>query len=173
METTEGVANFFIEKALAEPRNDLTQLKLQKLVYYAHGWHLGLTAGEPLFREPVQAWRYGPVIESLRDEFRSFGIQPINRKARDLRWTDGKFNEIELPLVNPGVIGPFLTRIWDEYGRYSGIQLSNMTHEAGTPWHQVASHYGMRIPPGITIPNDLIREHFQAKASKPALQSAR
>lgn len=157
--TTEAVANYFIDRALRGECSDLTQMKLQKLVYYAHGWHLGLRH-DPLFLEPVQAWRYGPVILSLRREFRSFGREPIDRKARDIQYRDGSFVEFE-PEVSPtDSAAALLAKVWDTYSFFTPIQLTNMTHQPGTPWHKVASHYGGNIPPGITIPNDLIREHF-------------
>ncbi len=41
---------------------DVTPLKLQKLLYYCQGYALALT-GKPLFPEPVEAWRYGPVVD--------------------------------------------------------------------------------------------------------------
>ncbi len=167
METTEGVANFFIQTAIDAGCTDLSQLKLQKLVYFAHGWHLGLS-GNPLFSEPVQAWRYGPVIQSLRREFRAFGSLPINKKARDIKIENGVLREYDVPLKEPEAISPFLSRIWDLYGKFTPIQLTNMTHEEGTPWHQIAVHYQFQIPLGITIPNDLIQSYFQALAAKPA-----
>ena len=146
METTEGVANFFIQRSLDTNCPDLSQLKLQKLVYFGHGWYLGLSA-TPLFVEPVQAWRYGPVIQSLRREFRHCGSSPITKKARDIRMEEGVLREYDVPLKNVEVITPFLSRIWDIYGGFSPIQLTNMTHEEGTPWHQIAVHYQFKIPP--------------------------
>ena len=62
-------------------------MKLQKLVYIAHGWHLGLFDGL-LISERVEAWRWGPVIESLYHEFKEFAKQPITRKAQDYSFDD-------------------------------------------------------------------------------------
>jgi len=165
METTEGIANFFIQKSIDTVCADFTQLKLQKMVYYAHGWHLGLS-GNPLFLEPVQAWRYGPVIQSLRREFREFGSLPITRKARDVKFANDEILEYEYQLQETEAISPFLSRIWEIYGVFTPIQLTNMTHEEGTPWHQIAAHYSFRIPEGITIPNNLIQSYFKAQAIK-------
>ncbi len=50
------VANYFLKKAAAEGVT-LDPMKLQKLVYIAHGWHLGLL-GAPLLRSPIEAWTY-------------------------------------------------------------------------------------------------------------------
>ena len=74
-----AVANYFLDKAKNAHR-PLTPMKLQKLVYIAHGWHLALFDAS-LIRERVQAWRWGPVIEDLYHEFKEFAKQPITRKA--------------------------------------------------------------------------------------------
>ena len=50
------VANYFIDKAKAEGVS-LTPMKLQKLIYMAHGWHLALY-DKPLIDEQFQAWDY-------------------------------------------------------------------------------------------------------------------
>ena len=51
-----AVANYFIDKAKADGV-PLTHMKLQKLIYFAHGWHLALY-GEPLIDEEIQAWEF-------------------------------------------------------------------------------------------------------------------
>lgn len=163
MTTSESVANYFIKKAQEAQCTDLTQMKLQKLVYYAYGWYLGLS-GSKLFAEPIQAWRYGPVVESLRGEFRDFGRDPITRPAQDIVYQDGHFVDVT-PSIDDPHLADFLDRIWEVYGGYSPFQLSNLTHAPDTPWSRVADRYGPDgIPPGITIPDELIQEHFAACA---------
>ena len=56
--TAQAIANFFLWQ------EQITQMKLHKLLYYAAGWHLGFT-GEPLFDEDIEAWQYGPVVPSI------------------------------------------------------------------------------------------------------------
>ena len=63
-----AVANEFLHLAHRDDR-PITPLKMQKLVYFAHGWHLAIT-GAPLISEPIQAWQYGPVISSLYQIFK-------------------------------------------------------------------------------------------------------
>lgn len=55
----------------------LTQMKLHRLVYYAHGWHLGFQ-DTPLLNETLEAWPYGPVVPSILREFGRFGAMPID-----------------------------------------------------------------------------------------------
>ena len=74
-----AIANYFLERARLEGKS-LDQMKLQKLVYYANGWHIAIKE-EPWIDEQVEAWRYGPVIQSLRDAFREYGDQAIDAPA--------------------------------------------------------------------------------------------
>jgi uncharacterized phage-associated protein len=54
----------------------IEHMKLQKLVYCAHGWWL--TAFDSSFlNERPQIWRYGPVFESLYHVLKTFGRTPI------------------------------------------------------------------------------------------------
>ena len=54
----------------------ITNLKLQKLLYYAQAWHLA-HFGSPLFSDDIEAWQYGPVIKSIYQKYSKFGNQPI------------------------------------------------------------------------------------------------
>ena len=74
-----AIANYFLTVA-AEHNESLDPMKIQKLVYFANGWHLAVK-GAPLINEQVEAWPYGPVIPSLYAAFRRFGDQPITRRA--------------------------------------------------------------------------------------------
>lgn len=47
---------------------DVTEPKLQRLLYYAHAWHLAWS-GKPLFDEPCLAFDDGPGFQSVRDRF--------------------------------------------------------------------------------------------------------
>ena len=172
MVSAETVANYFIDKAEATGRSDLTPMKLLKLVYYAHGWHLGLW-NMPLIEEKIEAWEYGPVVRELYLEFKEFGDHPITRKARQVRIDEQglkvvtpDIREVAPPQVREDVV-PFLDRVWDVYSEYTGIQLSNLTHQAGTPWHQVATTVGDNLGHGyFQIPNKLIQDYFAAEAAR-------
>jgi uncharacterized phage-associated protein len=167
-----AIANFFL--GLAEDEKiPLTPMKLQKLVYYAHGWHLGLT-GHPLLNEAVQAWNFGPVIMSLYKEFADFGSGPITRKAKDVEGNPGaSVFDSEFTLHEPSIddytpeskafTKNLLERIWRVYSGFTAVQLSNMTHAPGTPWDQVNKRYNGNIPKYETIPEELIKQYFQVQ----------
>ena len=83
-----AIANYFLELARADDE-ELSPLKIQKLVYYANGWHLAIK-GKPLISEQVEAWPYGPVVPSLYRAFRSYGDGPITEPARE---TETEFSD--------------------------------------------------------------------------------
>ena len=162
-----SVANYFLDHA-KQRGEGLTPMKLQKLVYYAHGWHLALK-NEPLIDEQVEAWAYGPVIRSLYREFRRFGNKAITSKAlrfRRVKDLDGRvLTESFTPIVSKeDPDGKFtvalLNKVWDVYGKYSAVQLSNKTHEDGTPWKQVFDLNGGELPKRTDIPSEIIKTYF-------------
>lgn len=155
MENPLAVANYFIEKSF-QTGNELTPQKLVKLVDIAHGWHLALT-DSPLIGEAIQAWEYGPVINSLYLRFKSY-------RNNQLLKLESEFNGFEV--VTPQVVEslkPFLDRIWEVYGRFNGVQLSSLTHQPDTPWYIVWHQRGGKRQKTVIIPNDLIKVHYKEK----------
>lgn len=136
-------------------------MQVQKLVYLAHGWHLALADGNPLIKERVCAWRYGPVIEELYCEFAGFGREPIDRLYVELG-IDSKGNDV---FAEPGIpetdeiARGVIDGVWEGYGHHSGFQLSTLTHQSGTPWDQA------RQQCKSVIPDEVIREHFRQLAA--------
>ena len=164
-----AIANYFLERArlLGE---SLDQLKVEELVYLANGEHIA-TKGEPLIDEQVEAWRYGPVIPSLHHAFHPPGDPPVDVPASylippGLGETSPDAIEEVVPTIDTATapdhdfVRALLDRVWQIYGRYTGIELSNMTHEPGSPWDQVNKKYGGHIPKHTDIPVELIRKHF-------------
>ncbi len=121
------IADYFINKYGSN--GNITLMKLIKLVYIAHGWHLGLT-GEPLLGENAEAWKYGPVIPSVYHCYKHNGSNPIKECVNDFEAED-----YFAPLYE-GSKNELLDKIWEVYGNYSGIDLSEMTHQEGTPWYK-------------------------------------
>lgn len=160
METSLAVANAIIERANAD-YHPPTQMKLQKLIYFAHGWSLALYE-KPLVEEQFQAWPYGPVLPSVYHEFKSFGMLGIDKLATVMvPLANGGLGWALPPIQNAAFAQPLINRIWEVFGQYSGGQLSDMTHASGSPW-QVMFHSsgGAR---NIPIPNELIQKYFKAQ----------
>jgi uncharacterized phage-associated protein len=134
-------------------------MKLQKLIYFAHGWHLALRNG-PLIDEHIEAWEWGPVVPTVYHEFKRWGRTAIEDKA--IRWDGTQYLLSDHDPLN------LLDRIWYVYGKYTGGQLSAMTHQKGTPWHQILEQSGGRIVRGTDIPDPIIADYFRARLAPPA-----
>lgn len=101
----------------------LTNLKLQKLLYYAQGHHLANT-GDPLFEDPIQAWAHGPVVPSEYHRLKEYGSGPIDVDAAvrdDFDWD--AYRDIEAHLI----------KTWNTYGKYAAWALREKTHREA-PW---------------------------------------
>jgi len=148
------ISNFFIQEY--GQQNDITPMRLVKLVYISHGWYLGLT-GNALIDENPEAWQYGPVIPTVYHHYKSFRSNPI--KNSHIR--NNPCNEIsETDQI-------FLRSVWEVYKSYSALDLSAMTHQVGTPWFVTWHKLSHNTPTlGINnkqIPDNLIRDHYKQK----------
>ena len=118
-------------------------LQVIKLSYLSHGWMLGLYS-RPLSGQPVEAWRYGPVIPDIYHTVKIFGSERITRLPVSDR---GSFDELEDDLIE---------QVFGVYGDFSGIELSQMTHAPGTPWYRTWHQHGRNA----VISDELIENHF-------------
>lgn len=110
------IANYFIFKAQGEGGGELiSNLKLQKLIYYSQGLHL-VIHGSPLFSDEIRAWAYGPVVPELYNAYRRYGAGGIP--------PDPKFN---VDLIDKDT-REFLDEIYEVFGQFSAIRLMQITH---------------------------------------------
>jgi uncharacterized phage-associated protein len=137
------IAKWLISWAEAQD-DELSNLKLQKLLYYAQGHHLK-EKRQPLFSDEIQAWSHGPVVPDVYHAYKSSGSATITLPDDDpFAWDD-----VDKPTAD------LLGRVWNTYGGYSAGHLRNMTHSE-TPWRR---HFqdGVR---GCVIPADEIEQYF-------------
>jgi uncharacterized phage-associated protein len=162
MENPIAVANFFIQKSI-DTGKPITPMKLVKLVYIAHGWHLGLT-GDSLLPEAAQAWKYGPVIPSVYHAVKHYENSYV-AELQACPVDPSKGFGWEYPIItNPKIIS-FLEEIWSSYKDFTALQLSAMTHQIATPWYRTWYERGGKDSMGVPIANDLIEEHYKAKVA--------
>lgn len=114
------IAKLLINKAADDGGGELlTNLKLQKLLYYEQGFHLAYF-GTPLFEENIEAWQYGPVVPDVYNYFKEHGKNGITSKECDVQIDDKE----EYALFE---------EVYNVYGKYSAFGLMHMTHSE-TPW---------------------------------------
>jgi len=130
MITAYDIANVFVKFSDTESGDVLTNLKLQKLVYYAQGFHLAIN-NKPLFADPIVAWEHGPVVVDLYHKLKDYKDRQVT---------------IDEPLTKAITSEQMelLKEINDVFGQFSAWKLRNMTH-AEAPWqstfkNEVISH---------------------------------
>jgi len=119
------VADFFIELAGQNEEDAITQLKLNKLLYYAQGLYLA-KMGKPLFDDPIEAWDLGPVVPVIYKKYSVCGKNPIAAEGKDV---SNLFSEEEYDT---------LLDTAREYGKYTASYLVSKTHAPETPWSQTS-----------------------------------
>ncbi len=161
-----AVANAFLDIG-RKIGTEISPMKLQKLVFFAHAWMLAL-AGRPLINENVKAWKFGPVINSVYDEFKNFGSKPITSLGTELVIDDGSINNgcfsdsfsYIIPMIpkNDEVASAVINAVWDTYGGMSALRLSDLTHQAGSAWSVARGQHQDGQARNFIIPNEVIRE---------------
>ncbi|GAA4247016.1 DUF4065 domain-containing protein [Azospirillum formosense] len=150
-----ALANLVLEKCDQQGRL-LTHMALQKVLYYAHGWHLA-EQNAPLVAGGFEAWQHGPVIRSVYKAFKGAGDQPIKTRATALDMATGIAHEPTCQLTLPQ--SELLDAVIGAYAHLHAYELSNMTHEHGSPWDRIWNS-GSAVTPGMRIPDSEIKEHF-------------
>ena len=116
-----NVAKYLLQLAAQEPEAELvTHLRLQKLLYYVQGWSLAIRKN-PMFNGIIQAWKHGPVVCDVYQDFAKYEKNPI--PPQDIGSTIDISDEDKA----------FIESIWASYKRFSAIELRRMTH-LESPW---------------------------------------
>lgn len=124
MVNSEIFAKALLQRAEADGIN-VSNLKLQKLVYYCQGYHLA-QYNEPLIDADIKAWPHGPVVSSLYAEYRGFGKRDISVPSETNyleQLSDKALQVIDFVMM--------------ELGRLGAWQLRNKSHQE-SPW---LAHY--------------------------------
>jgi uncharacterized phage-associated protein len=116
------IAKKMLAKASSSDSEELiSNMKLQKLLYYQQGFHLAYF-GTPLFDEEIEAWMYGPVVSIVYNHYKKNDNKGIEYLGDTIILSDeeeGLFNDV-----------------YKVYGKYSAIGLMEMTHQE-MPWKSV------------------------------------
>ncbi len=124
-------------------------MQILKLSYISHGWTLGICE-MPLFRDDVEAWKYGPVVPEIYHKYKRYGYSPILKNVQRPRTI---FEETPLKIIN---------RVTEVYGKYDGLYLSGLTHRPGSPWDITIKRHGE----GATIENNVIMDYYKSFAQE-------
>jgi len=121
-----------------EDADYISNLRLQKLLHYAQGCFLAVM-GSPLFSDDIVAWKHGPVVESVYNQYCSNGSYGI------------VFEDEFDPLPFSEEENRLLIQVYDLFGQYSAWKLRDMTRKEA-PW--------LSTPPNEVIKISLIEDYF-------------
>ncbi len=114
------LSQYFIAKGRQESK-EVTNKKLQKLVYYAQAWAL-VFHDKTIYKDNIKAWVHGPAIPALYHRYKKFGYERISEEV-----------DMDAVLV---VLEPFIKTIdmvWEAYSKYDARYLELLTHNE-EPW---------------------------------------
>jgi len=121
------IANLLLQKAkeVGDSGELMTNMKLQKMLYYEQGFHLACF-GTPLFEEDIEAWQYGPVVPVVYEHYKQYGGEGL----KPVETLNVVLDDEEMSIFN---------QVFEMFNKFSAIGLMNMTHNerpwisAGTP----------------------------------------
>ena len=135
----------YIVKLSSDIGEPLTNMKLQKLLYYAYSWY-AVEKGEPMFEEQILAWKYGPVVIPVYEAYQKYGAEVI--KSAEVGDQD-KLDESTKLLVDD---------VFSVYGNKTAIELMELTHSE-SPWRDFFNPDFQNTP----IPFESIKEFYSEK----------
>lgn len=150
--SSETVANTFLKLA-QESGRAITNLKMQKLVYIAHGYTLAII-DKPLINKEIKAWNFGPVIPDLYEKLRQYGREHIQEQIPNNPPIDDIVPEKKI-----------IKLVWEKYKDHSAGQLTGITHLPNTPWDQV-----WRKSEFAVIPDSITKQYYATFKHKELLK---
>ena len=139
------VANYFLffANGAQEP---ITNLKLQKLLYYAQGYFLAMHA-DLLFEDEIQAWAHGPVVPNIYHDYKRFRWMPINKEV--------------IPPTLTAKLMEYLELIIETFMPIDAYKLERMTHNEA-PWIKARGGLPRDAACQTVIDPDDMKEYFTA-----------
>ncbi len=138
-----------VVKARDNKISDLTPMKLNKLAFLCQAWNLAFN-DRVIFTDDIEAWKYGPVVPSIYQDYKYFGDKAIG--------ISDNINSKNVYNLIPESVLSTLNYVMDNYGKgYSGPNLSTITHKKGSPWDKTY-HNGLK---NKIIKPELIKEYYK------------
>ena len=134
----QDIAEYFVAQVDEEAGESISNLKVQKLLYYAQGFHLAIY-GTPLFPEALKKWEHGPVVPQVYHEFKKYGSGPIPVEPINVEKYSAELREL-------------LDEVFSVYGQFTATKLRNMTHQE-RPWIEAQMNG--------EISRDVMKQFFQ------------
>lgn len=152
-----AVANLMLDEA-DRLEIKITNLALQKLLYFAHGVYL-IQTKRPLVSGYFEAWQYGPVHPSAYRSFKDAGSEPITFRVKGQDPLTGEKRELRSP-DDARLVG-LIQQVLNSYGRMPSGRLVDLSHAKDSPWRYVVDKARTEVAFGLRIPDNVIVERFR------------
>lgn len=146
------VANYMLDAA-AERGILLTNLSLQKLLFFAHAICLA-ERGKTLVSGYFEAWQFGPVHPAVYQAFKQAGADPISFRAH--AFDPVSFQKRPLETLSDQAAKDICYRVVVQFGGMTAGRLVDITHAKGGPWDYVVSSAKSKANVGLRIPDNII-----------------
>lgn len=154
MYAAKDIASRFVHKGLGDNK-PVTQMQIQKLVYFAHGAHLA-KYNTKLVTDEIQAWKFGPVIPVLYDVYKLYGADKITDTHFLSEFLGRAIPSQEKFVPLDDNAQKTIDATWNFLKDIDAIHLSNWTHKEGSPWYETYYTKGQNA----VIEDKLIKEYF-------------
>jgi uncharacterized phage-associated protein len=143
---------------------ELTHLKLQKLLYYIQAWHL-VYKNDPLFSEEPEAWVNGPVYKNVYDFYKDKGSGPLTIELPEGKnheeYPNELLNEIGLDEEQKELIDAVIKK----YGLMPTFQLVYLTHSEN-PWNEAREKLSPFEPSNSKITLSSMKSYYSKLINK-------
>ena len=103
------IASYICQRFLQDYGERIDEMKLHKLLYFTQRECIVQT-GEPLFDEPFSAWKFGPVVVSIRQLYKADALHDLP--------TDDVICQYK----------PVFDKVFEHYAPKSSLSLSALSH---------------------------------------------
>ena len=142
------VAKYILYLANRDKEN-VTNKKLQKLVYYSQAWSLVFNE-KKLFNDRIEAWIHGPAIRSLYSKYKRFGFDPIEQEV--------KLGTVGLTKKEKDLID----QVWNVYGKLDAAYLEMLSHSE-EPWQKARRGLPSYESSETEISTDTMQSFYKTK----------
>jgi uncharacterized phage-associated protein len=153
MISAQDVAEYIIWSS-HESGSFISNLKLQKLLYYIQAWHLAVFQ-RPLFPEKFQAWIRGPAIPEIYQRYQHYQWRNIDE-------------EVKPPDLDARTL-EFIEEVLEEYGPLDARRLEQLTRDED-PWILARGAIAEDEPSAATIDEATMGAYYRQRLSEADLK---
>lgn len=144
MQSAASIARYIL-RFFQQAGDPISNLKLQKLLYYCQGWHLAVR-NEPLFQDRLEAWVHGPVQPGIYGTYKHNRWSPIAEEVLDASLSPDEKSVVDEVLA--------------VYGADSAYELELRSHTE-LPWLQARGGIPNDQESNAVIPQDQMAAFFR------------